>query len=54
MSYLIVLDKSDDLQMLKYEVQGVPVSYGLILSKKVESWKWFTLQAPLEILDAIE
>ena len=54
MSYLMVLDKSDDLQMLKYDVQGVPANYKLIMSIKVEFWKWFTFQAPLEIRDAIE
>ena len=34
--------------------QGVPASSGLILSKKVEFWKCFELQAPLEIQGIIE
>ena len=37
-----------------YLLQGVPASYGLILSNKVEFWKSLEIQAPLEIQDAIE
>ena len=32
-------------------VQGVPASFGLILSKKVEFWNCFAFEAPLEIHD---
>ena len=35
-------------------VQGVPASFGLILSQKVGFRKSFTFQAPLEIHDPID
>ena len=35
-------------------LHGVLVNFGYILSKKVEFWKSFTFQAPLEIQDPIE
>ena len=35
-------------------LQGVQASFGLILSKKVEFWKSFAIQASLEIKEAIE
>ena len=35
---------------LKIQIQGVPDSSGLILSKKVESWKCFAFHSPLKIV----
>ena len=35
-------------------VEGVPASFGLILSQKIEFWKNFTIHAPLEIQDAFD
>ena len=39
---------------ISIQLQGVPASFGLILSKKVEFWTLSELSAPLEIMDFIE
>ena len=40
--------------LLQNILEDVQVISGLILNKKVEFWKWFTIQAPLEKHDPIK
>ena len=45
---------SIDIGGIGIQLQGVPASFGLILSKKVAFWTLSELSAPLEIKDFIE